>query len=236
MKRGRVQGRRGIRTLRPGCVATGAQSEGNNSLRGNRREGGFDKSSDLRSPEMGGGDVIEARYMSKRRLTLLNGAYVASNVSTLRAWNCKVGSLGDMDAVIGPSGCVRHLRELLPSKCGGSGGCGGCCSGGCGSGTCGGGGGCGCGCGCGVAFKGCQMYWMTDRTPHEQIPLQSGTYIQQFQLVTNKVDEWYLDEWTRNPLGVKPGVGETKRYKNSHKLHLNNKQRGRRNKKITMRK
>ena len=77
---------------------------------------------------------------------------------------------------------------------------------------------------------------MTDRTPHEQIPLQSGTYVQQFQLVTNKVDEWYMDEWTRNPLGVKPGVSETKSYKNSGKIHINNKHRGRRNKKITMRK
>lgn len=95
---------------------------------------------------------------------------------------------------------------------------------------------CSCGCGCGVALKGSHMYWMTDRTPHEQIPLQCGTYVQQFQLVTSKVDEWNLDEWTRNPLGVKPGVGETKRYKNSHKLHSNDKQRGRRNKKITMRK
>jgi len=31
------------------------------------------------------------------------------------------------------------------------------------------------------------IYWMTDRTPHESLPLQAGTLRQYFRLVTSKV-------------------------------------------------
>ena len=43
------------------------------------------------------------------------------------------------------------------------------------------------------------MYWMTDRTPHESLPLQAGTVRQYFRLVTSKVSLWYAEHSTANP-------------------------------------
>ena len=155
--------------------------------------------------------------MSKRRLTPRNGVYVASNIQTIKAWNCKVRSDKTNDSVIGPSGNVSHLREMFTQPAGGIGGEGGC---GCvdGGGGCGGGGGldgdgggvgsCGCGGGDGgdggEILKECKMYWLTDRTPHQLIPLKRGSYVQEFRLVTSEVGVWYENEWTKNPLGVQP--------------------------------
>jgi len=49
-----------------------------------------------------------------------------------------------------------------------------------------------------------QMYWITDRTPHESLPLSERAYRQFFRLVTSKVSFWYKDHSTPNPLGVEP--------------------------------
>ena len=43
------------------------------------------------------------------------------------------------------------------------------------------------------------IYWMTDRTPHESLPLQAGTLRQYFRLVTSKVSLWYAEHSTANP-------------------------------------
>lgn len=48
------------------------------------------------------------------------------------------------------------------------------------------------------------LYWLTDSTPHESLPLKPGTFRQWFRLVTHKVDLWYADHSTANPLGVMP--------------------------------
>ena len=55
-----------------------------------------------------------------------------------------------------------------------------------------------------------QLYWITDKTPHESLPLRERTYRQFFRLVTADVSLWYKDHSTANPLGVKPDPDVTK--------------------------
>ena len=55
-----------------------------------------------------------------------------------------------------------------------------------------------------------QLYWITDRTPHESLPLKERTYRQFFRLVTANVSLWYRDHSTANPLGVEPDPGITR--------------------------
>lgn len=54
------------------------------------------------------------------------------------------------------------------------------------------------------------LYWFTDRTPHEALPLQEGMYRQFFRLVTSQVSLWYVDHSTKNPLGIVPNPDITK--------------------------
>merc|ERR1711862_450450 len=35
------------------------------------------------------------------------------------------------------------------------------------------------------------MYWMTDRTPHESLPLEQETHRQFFRLVTSELSAWF---------------------------------------------
>ena len=55
-----------------------------------------------------------------------------------------------------------------------------------------------------------QLYWITDKTPHESLPLKERTYRQFFRLVTADVSLWYKDHSTANPLGVEPDPAVTK--------------------------
>lgn len=48
------------------------------------------------------------------------------------------------------------------------------------------------------------LYWMTDRTPHESLPLSKDTHRQFFRLMTNQVSVWFEADSTRNPFGVVP--------------------------------
>ncbi|XP_065659615.1 uncharacterized protein LOC101236717 [Hydra vulgaris] len=48
------------------------------------------------------------------------------------------------------------------------------------------------------------LYWITDCTPHESLPLSNKTYRQYIRIVTSKVSIWYEDHSTKNPLGVVP--------------------------------
>ena len=48
------------------------------------------------------------------------------------------------------------------------------------------------------------LYWITDRTPHESLPLASKTHRQWFRLVTSQVSLWFEDHSTKNPLGIVP--------------------------------
>ena len=54
----------------------------------------------------------------------------------------------------------------------------------------------------GKVMDGNQIYWITDRTPHESLPLSNEEYRQFFRIVTSKVSFWYKDHSTPNPLGV----------------------------------
>jgi hypothetical protein len=49
-----------------------------------------------------------------------------------------------------------------------------------------------------------RMYWLTDRTPHCNMPAFKDGIRQWFRLVSNKVGAWYTKHSTPNPLGVKP--------------------------------
>ncbi|KXS15424.1 hypothetical protein M427DRAFT_56776 [Gonapodya prolifera JEL478] len=52
------------------------------------------------------------------------------------------------------------------------------------------------------------LYWMTDRTPHESMPLKGNPgekeYRQFFRLVVGPIGVWYSKHNTPSPLGVKP--------------------------------
>ena len=48
------------------------------------------------------------------------------------------------------------------------------------------------------------IYWLTDRTPHESMPLEKGTYRQFFRLVTSEVSLWFEEHSTKNPKGIAP--------------------------------
>jgi len=49
-----------------------------------------------------------------------------------------------------------------------------------------------------------KMYWMTDCTPHESLPLQTTQHRSYIRLVVGKVTHWYEKHSTSNPLGVLP--------------------------------
>lgn len=59
-------------------------------------------------------------------------------------------------------------------------------------------------------LKANRLYWMTDRTPHESLPLKAAGPRQFFRLVTSQVSLWYEDHSTLNPEGVKPNTKITK--------------------------
>lgn len=45
-----------------------------------------------------------------------------------------------------------------------------------------------------------KLYWLTDVTPHESLPLEEGSYRQFFRLVVGPITAWYADHSTSNPL------------------------------------
>jgi hypothetical protein len=56
--------------------------------------------------------------------------------------------------------------------------------------------------GTGLTMGAGELWWMTDRTPHESLVLPPHTQRQYFRLVTNRVSRWYSRHSTANPLGV----------------------------------
>lgn len=56
----------------------------------------------------------------------------------------------------------------------------------------------------GYSVKANEMVWMTDRTPHESLPVKQTCYRQFFRLVVGKVGGWFPKHNTPNPLGVQP--------------------------------
>ena len=60
-----------------------------------------------------------------------------------------------------------------------------------------------------------RIYWLTDRTPQESLPLKKGTYMQFLKLVTNEVSLWFEEHSTKNPKGIVPDPKVTKIVKGS---------------------
>jgi hypothetical protein len=56
----------------------------------------------------------------------------------------------------------------------------------------------------GAHMEAGKLYWITDLTPHESLPVEDDTYRQFFRLVTSSLSAWYPENATRNPLGVEP--------------------------------
>ena len=48
------------------------------------------------------------------------------------------------------------------------------------------------------------LYWLTDRTPHEALPVEKDINRQFFRLVSDEVSFWWEQHSTPNPLGIKP--------------------------------
>jgi len=55
-----------------------------------------------------------------------------------------------------------------------------------------------------------ELYWITDATPHESLPMKTTGQRQFFRLVMSEVGVWFEKHSTANPLGIKPGCHITK--------------------------
>merc|ERR1712176_540425 len=62
----------------------------------------------------------------------------------------------------------------------------------------------------GMGMEANTMYWLTDRTPHETLPVKEDTYRQFFRVVTSKLSAWFPEHSTANRLGIKPDSAITK--------------------------
>ena len=61
-----------------------------------------------------------------------------------------------------------------------------------------------------VEMEANTLYWITDRTPQEWLPLKEKTYCQFFKVVSDNVSLWFADHSTPNPYGVLPDPNITK--------------------------
>eukprot|EP00930_Biecheleria_cincta_P026456 TRINITY_DN18646_c0_g3_i1.p1 TRINITY_DN18646_c0_g3~~TRINITY_DN18646_c0_g3_i1.p1 ORF type:complete len:399 (+),score=48.90 TRINITY_DN18646_c0_g3_i1:98-1198(+) len=52
----------------------------------------------------------------------------------------------------------------------------------------------------GIDMKPDTIYWLTDATPHESLPVKEDCYRQFFRLVTSSLSAWYPEHCTANPL------------------------------------
>ena len=55
-----------------------------------------------------------------------------------------------------------------------------------------------------------ELIWLTDRTPHESLPVGEERYRQYFRVVTSSVGLWCEQHSTPNRLGIKPDPTITK--------------------------
>ena len=61
----------------------------------------------------------------------------------------------------------------------------------------------------GLLLKPGKVYWMSDRAPHESLPMKVTTMRQFFRIMTSEVEFWFKDIYTANPLGVLPDPNVT---------------------------
>ena len=134
----------------------------------------------LKDAFLNGYDIGSAAYTNNLHwgystATLNGGLFVASNVAdSCAAWDCAVTGAEEGEPLIKPHGDIEHLRPTLEA----------------------------------IAkeerLEANRMYWMTDRTPHESLPLKKACHRQWFRLVTSAVSAWFVDHSTPNPNGVVP--------------------------------
>lgn len=55
-----------------------------------------------------------------------------------------------------------------------------------------------------ISLKAGELYWLTDETPHQSIPLKESSHRQWFRFVSSQVGIWYEAHSTKNKLGVLP--------------------------------
>jgi hypothetical protein len=55
-------------------------------------------------------------------------------------------------------------------------------------------------------LKANKLYWITDRTPHESLPMKTDTWRQFFRLIVGDISVWYSKHNTPNPLGIMPNA------------------------------
>lgn len=72
----------------------------------------------------------------------------------------------------------------------------------------------------GTVLESGELWWLTDLTPHESVPLEETAYRQYFRVVTSGVSIWYAKHSTPNPLGVQPDPAVTKTVTHDKFLHI----------------
>jgi len=146
----------------------------------------------------GAGDVIQPQQRvfswglgsySVQESRFRGGIYMASNVAqSCKLWNCRVIPDWNDKEIIGKNGDIEHLRSTLNGKKGNV---------------------------TSVKTEANQLYWMTDRTPHESLPAEESGYRQFVRVVCHEVGIWYEDNSTPNPYGLRPNSKITRIVKGS---------------------
>ncbi|KAL3915537.1 MAG: hypothetical protein SGPRY_007182, partial [Prymnesium sp.] len=55
-----------------------------------------------------------------------------------------------------------------------------------------------------ISMQANELFWISDQTPHESMPLRERQHRQFFRLVTSKIGVWYSAHSTPNPFGIQP--------------------------------
>eukprot|EP01084_Bolivina_argentea_P120399 213405_1 len=111
-----------------------------------------------------------------------DGIYIASNISdTCAVWNCRILD-DDNEEKTGVVGNMGNLQHLRSML---------------------------------SPNKRCtldahKLYWITDRTPHEVLPMTKSAWRQFFRLVSSKLGVWYEQHSTKNLMGIVPNPSITK--------------------------
>jgi hypothetical protein len=84
--------------------------------------------------------------------------------------SCRIHDCSIKPEFIGSHGNIEHLKDFVVDKCGKR-----------------------------LQTKSHQLYWLTDSTPHESLPLKKESQRTFFRVVTSNVSVWYADHSTPNP-------------------------------------
>ena len=116
------------------------------------------------------------------------GIYMASNVAdSCKLWDCQViADRVNGPEIIGRNGDIEHLRSTLKRAEIPS-----------------------------DTMEPNHLYWITDRTPHEVLPMKQDGYRQFVRVVCHEVGVWYEEHSTPNPFGLLPDPDITKIVKGS---------------------